>query len=263
MVSALRVIGTDKKAPIPLDGGSRMYADNALCEAAMPPETTVDGMVARIRDVILQMKAKIGDDFSLVAQASHVFDKEEMEDKNLWEVGCTPSFNAWTETQNLVIPFEDTMRTGSFHIHLGDDMLKGKLEENDNKALAIKMMDSYLGCASVLFDKDPTSLERRRYYGRAGEFRSTPYGIEYRVLGNWALRSPETTKLCFDLALHSLSVLHDGFAESTLERVGDTPIRAINTGNKDLCVAILKRARTPDDLWKRIFAKYDNKEAWL
>lgn len=48
-------------------------------------------------------------------------------------------------------------------------------------------MDIYLGLPSVLIDSDS---ERRKLYGKAGSFRTTPYGLEYRVLGGYMMSSP-------------------------------------------------------------------------
>lgn len=276
MASAPRVIGAYKDNPVSLDRGVKMYADNALAEASMPPEETVGGMVNRIRDVIMQMSGRIGKDFSLVAQSSHFFHKEELGEEKLWEVGCNPNFNAYLRCQNEPIPFTDTMRTGSFHLHLGHDALayrgSGKytqtedLQTNPNKVLAIKLLDIYLGCASVLFDKDQTSGARRKYYGMAGEFRPTPYGVEYRVLGNWALRSPETTRLCFDLALRALDALDSDIADVIVESIGEEdPQLAINSGDVEMASEVLLKTDLEDKLHMRVFEDYKNDnmmEAW-
>jgi len=48
----------------------------------------------------------------------------------------------------------------------------------------IKALDAYLGLPSVLFEKDGM---RRTLYGKAGAYRPTPYGVEYRVLSNFWL----------------------------------------------------------------------------
>jgi hypothetical protein len=265
MVSALKVLGVDKHKPILLDRGVKVYADNALAEASMPPEESVDGIVSRTGDAIRQLKSKIGREYDLVAAAAHVFDKREMGSKKLWEIGCNPNFNAYTRQQNIPQQFNDTMRTGSFHIHIGDDSLRGEIGKNPNKETIIKVLDIYLGCASVIFDKDDTALRRRKYYGKAGEFRPTPYGVEYRVLGNWSLRSQETTKLCFDLALYALSHIHDGTGQAVCEAVGENdPQEAINENNPLVASDVLLKAATPDHFLDRIFKVYKNKEMnWL
>lgn len=47
----------------------------------------------------------------------------------------------------------------------------------------------YLGVPSVLKDND---TKRRSLYGKAGCFRLTPYGLEYRVLSSYFLSSKAT-----------------------------------------------------------------------
>lgn len=47
----------------------------------------------------------------------------------------------------------------------------------------------YLGVPSVLKDDD---TKRRSLYGKAGCFRLTPYGLEYRVLSSYFLSSKAT-----------------------------------------------------------------------
>lgn len=282
MVSALRVLGVDKKTPIELEGGARMYADNALIEASMPPEDSVNGMVLRMRDTLTKMSDRIGPSYGLSAHSSEFYDQQELEDARLlpvhqpteedkqrghWAVGCNPNWDAYRRKENEIRKFTDTMRTGSFHIHLGHEMFAGELHANPKpKEILVKVLDIYLGCASVIFDRDPTAAARRRYYGRAGEFRSTPYGIEYRVLGNWSLRSPITTRLCFELAEYSVGVVVSGSGQELVEAIGSRdPQVAINENNPGLAKEILLKAATPESFMDRIFRKYRNNnlmEAW-
>lgn len=53
-------------------------------------------------------------------------------------------------------------------------------------------MDAFLGLPSVIKDKDK---KRRSLYGKAGCFRITDYGVEYRVLSSAMMSS--TAKLSF------------------------------------------------------------------
>lgn len=50
-------------------------------------------------------------------------------------------------------------------------------------------MDAYLGVPSVLRDPD---TKRRSLYGKAGCFRLTPYGCEYRTLSSAMMKDVET-----------------------------------------------------------------------
>ncbi len=106
--------------------------------------------------------------------------------------------------------------------------LKSKIE-------AIKMLDLYLGLPSVLFDRDDTSILRRTLYGKAGEFRPTEYGIEYRVLGPYVANSPRLIRLAFDLVEHTMHLIGEGEAEKCLKLLPQPKvIEAINTVNKKM-----------------------------
>src|SRR5690606_33440357 len=75
-------------------------------------------------------------------------------------------------------------RYAGFHIHLGyetDSLL--------NTVELIKALDLFVGVPSVIFDEDKT--DRRKQYGKAGEFRMTTYGCEYRVLGSYIMNSKD------------------------------------------------------------------------
>lgn len=259
IVNALDVIGRDKNDPVKLECGEKYYADNALFEFSVKPSDTTMGMVQNLQQVIREAAFRLPE-HKLVAQSSHVFDKDDLKNPSSWLIGCTPSFNAWTEQVNQPGKFESGLRTGSFHIHIGMDNLK-KLGD---KLLAVKMLDIHLGCASVIFDQDPSVKARRQLYGKAGEFRPTPYGIEYRVLGNWALGNKALTTFIFDFVSWILLESKEKSQEivSTVSR--EDVFRAINEVDAAAAVRVLKQARLPDRIMDTISKNYTHNfnEAW-
>jgi hypothetical protein len=70
----------------------------------------------------------------------------------------------------------------------------------------IRLMDIFVGMASVPFDQDPLQVERRKHYGRAGEFRIKPYGIEYRTLSNFWLSHYVYVSMVYGLARQAISI---------------------------------------------------------
>ena len=62
----------------------------------------------------------------------------------------------------------------------------------DTSLALVKYMDAFLGIPSVVKDKDK---KRRSLYGKAGCFRLTDYGVEYRVLSSTLMSS--SSKLFF------------------------------------------------------------------
>src|SRR5690606_38791590 len=61
-------------------------------------------------------------------------------------------------------------------------------------------LDLVVGIPSVLMDRDPSNIERRKLYGRAGEYRLPAHGFEYRTPSNFWLTSYPLMSLVFGLA---------------------------------------------------------------
>jgi hypothetical protein len=115
------------------------------------------------------------------------------DDRRYVQFGCTPSLNVYSdetfpEVESDTIPF----RSAGGHIHF--------THTKDNIKEVVKGLDRILGVLCVsLFQKydDP---RRRILYGRAGEYRKTSYGLEYRVLSNAWLCNPIVTNMVYELA---------------------------------------------------------------
>ncbi len=264
IVSSIPILKRDKHNPITLDGGVKLYADNVLCEFSFPPSESVDEMLNRMKDAFARIQDHLGDKYQLIARAAHTYLDSEMEPSfgvNPREIGCTPSIDVYRE--EIVAPnaFPDNMRTGSFHIHLGNaDYAKdngGHLLTFKGRHAAIRLMDIFVGCGSVIFDKDPTSAIRRTIYGAAGNFRMTPYGAEYRPLSPGPLASREMTKLCLDLTDHVLSHIKAGTEQDVIARVNESDVKtAINTCDAALATDVLTKAGLPSDLMARVQQTY-------
>lgn len=254
IVSSIPVLKRDKHDPIDLGDGARMYADNVLVETSFPPSTTKEGFVESIRSVLRRMQGNLGNNYRLVPQASHIYDSEELQDDKAKESGCNDNFHVYEGTKGPPPKFTNGLRTGSFHIHIGHE----NLLDFDNKDRAIKMLDIFLGCGSVIFDRDETSAARRALYGKAGEFRPTKYGIEYRVLGNFALRSPKTTELVVDLVARSIGHVLDGTADGVIASIPqEDVVNAINSNMKGMAKSVLLRAGIEKDLFDRVTKTYE------
>jgi len=143
--------------------------------------------------------------------------------------GCMPDFNAYSGTQNT--PEMDAsrhlFRYAGGHIHIGissgyaqkgtKEYVIAKTEEGHIKI--IKLIDYLVGLMLIMLDKGPAANRRRTKYGKAGCFRPTPYGIEYRTPSCWWLKSPIGQSLMFGLARTAwnlcISGLEDKFKELT------------------------------------------------
>lgn len=134
-------------------------------------------------------------------------------------LGCNRSFNVYGDEPVIPDGREMLMRSAAGHIHLGNlNSLKqgGALEP----AKLIPVLDLMVGIPGVLLDRDPAQAERRQFYGRAGEFRTPPHGVEYRTLSNFWLRHNRLSSLMFAQAKNACnllftSTLRDGYGGYT------------------------------------------------
>jgi hypothetical protein len=108
----------------------------------------------------------------------------------------------------------------------------------------IYLLDILVGNTGVLLDRNPLSAERRKVYGRAGEFRLTNYGVEYRVLSNFWLKSYTVYSLMFALARFAVCILindkdndNTAFYDAIISKVDPVEIEtAINKNDFDLAM---------------------------
>lgn len=149
------------------------------------------------------------------------------------QFGCNPSKSAygepWMQYDGRTVPF----RTAGGHIHLATRE-KGY---TDNVAIA-KNLDRFLGVIGVSMYRYWDVPERRELYGKAGEYRDTPYGIEYRTLSNAWLHSPWLMHFTFELARYGIGLCAEW------EATEDEVRKCINTCDKDMAVNILARNMT-------------------
>lgn len=144
--------------------------------------------------------------------------------------GCNPTENAHEKRFKRVTGLRERFRAAGGHIHvsLGSN-LKGK------EASIVQLMDLIVGNTCVLIDRDPINARRRVNYGRAGEYRVKPYGIEYRVLSNFWLKHYTLWSMASGLVRNTLALYKAGYSNKLLKLVNIDEVReAINKNNYEL-----------------------------
>jgi hypothetical protein len=185
------------------------------------------------------------------------------------QLGCQPSMNIYEPDAKLGIdPVTYKWRSAGGHIHIGHglragDPLISRLSD------IVPLLDVLVGNTSVLIDRDPLASQRRKVYGRAGEFRLPNYGLEYRTLSNFWLRAPQLHSLIFELArlafqtavnstprpvwdnsaypptMTSLTQPEKNFAGELMSCVNISEVReAIDSSNFDLALANFSKIRS-------------------
>ena len=205
-----RVLGTKHK-PFKVPYGA-VQVDGTALEFNIDPGSNADEFVHHINSVRTTL-ANMVPGYNVVAEPVARFDAEYF----TWEVpsaaqslGCDPDYNGWTSEQNpRPDPAGEPMRTASGHVHIG---WTENMDINDHNFFEhccriARQMDYYLGIHSLLWDKDGT---RRQLYGKAGAFRPKPYGMEYRVLSNRWLESPELIRWVYNTVQAGMA---DAFAD--------------------------------------------------
>lgn len=143
----------------------------------------------------------------------------------------------------------DTISTN----HMSATLLWGLI----NQERIIKMFDAYIGLVSVLLDND-TQKNRRKIYGKAGDYREKPYGLEYRTLSNFYLFDRQSIFLLFGLGIKGLYYIHDDRVMSVIEELSIAIQNAINYGDKELAQDLLKEI-TKQKAWT-LYSPYKVKD---
>lgn len=153
-------------------------------------------------------------------------------------LGCQPSENVYGVRPITVDAKEYRKRSAGGHAHFG---LTGNRALFNARINVISHLDIFLGNFAVLLDRDPGVAERRENYGRAGEYRIQPHGIEYRTPSNFWLRHYVLMDFVYGMAGVAFSLINHDLKNDTdiegelVQTVNiENVIQAINTSDFEL-----------------------------
>lgn len=205
------LVGGTKDKPIPLEPvtkggkplrkGFAVQEDNVMVEFNIPPAGSADAFSNNIETALSSVRALLRKKhgwLELDDQCARMFPYRLLSGKNEAQAkmfGCSADYDGH-EMGRTVPPLhaeeldaeDGTWRFAGGHIHLGyvpPTMERGEFPIPDH--IVAQFCDLYLGLPSVSEDKQGL---RREKYGKAGRFRTTPYGIEYRTLSNFWVLDP-------------------------------------------------------------------------
>ncbi len=250
LVSAIPFIKGTKEQPALLEGGGNMQRDNVAVEFATPPVCGRTNFISVIRRTMMEVMNKLPSGHEIVAESSAYFDEKELEHEEAQRFGCDPDFCAWCVKQNdPPVGPKPTFRSCGGHIHVGyiKDSGNDFLLDFEGKLLTVRSMDLFHGIISVILDNAAESIERRNLYGKAGSHRPTDYGIEYRALSNYWMKSPFLAALMYSLTEDVLHLIRQGKAEPLIKNVtGDVIQDVINSGKESDAADIMQNIILPN-----------------
>ncbi len=234
-VPSFMVMGGSKEAPLPItDEGHAIQCDNVMVEYNIPPSDNADDFVKHNLFVQDYLKDKIatpnGLELKLIASAR--FNPENLKDFKALEMGCSPDYNAWNGNVNMISDelIKSNLRTAGGHISVGYE----GANYNSNMKL-IKFLDLFVSIPLIFMEPDS---ERKQLYGKAGAFRHTHFGVEYRVTSNYVYSSEEMLRWVYGAVEQAVENYNQ-----KLNITGDTNdiIDAINDKNKTKATALLSK----------------------
>lgn len=235
VISSVGKIPGEKGNPYVADdmpAGFGLETDNILAEFNIPPVSDLVSFVNNIeymKEYIDKFVKNLDPDYGILCAASKTVDKSQLQSPQAQLFGCDVDYNAYTEAPNPKPEGSKTnLRSAGFHIHIGYEN-----PNIDTSVLLVKYLDMYLGVPSVIYDKDK---RRRSLYGKAGCFRLTSYGVEYRVLSSAMMKDVDTLQFVWKQVQKALAAASRGTNLVDSEYV----IKAINESDADLAQRIIK-----------------------
>jgi hypothetical protein len=239
IIRAFDVIFGDKNHPTPTAHGSVQW-DNVMAEFNTKPASTVEEFISNHRLVIQDLQ-------DVVPMATFSFkpsmrlSSKILDDVRARSAGCSPDYNAWKSSSserlsiNQVAGYTSSnLRVAGGHVHLSFE----QADEDpffENRLKMVKALDVSLGLPSVLYDNTIESMNRKKFYGKAGSFRpqdrifNSYNGIEYRVLSNFWVGDENLMRYIFNNIQTTVNNLEEisSFAIGNKEEVQ----KAINTND--------------------------------
>lgn len=247
------IIGAEKFLPkAGLDtGAGKVIIDGVQAELNPAPSycreilsSTLKTCFRQLQASLQQRGAGISCDFSRTIEISKENLMELAEESR--KFGCAPSYNTEKDKTGLKIskidPTEYRVRAAGGHIHLGHNGNSSAILACTKRAeQTVELLDIICGNTCVLIDRDTGNIERRKVYGKAGEYRLPKHGLEYRTLSNFWLISYPVMSLVFGLArlafVMSMDTNYKEIHNEFTSKVKSKNIRdAINNNDFDLAM---------------------------
>jgi len=208
------VIGSEKVIPPSLGGVDAVVRDGVQIELHPYARNYPSGVVGGIGTIFHNLKLLLDKTPEITVCFKPVVEVSEEELESLSDesriLGCKPSQNIYGFKSPDVDGKIFKIRSAAGHVHLGLEG-SGIYDPDlgiDFRTRLVPAFDIVLGNICVMMDTDPAQRVRRKLYGRPGEYRLPNYGLEYRTLSNFWLRSPALAEFVLGMANVIVGILH-------------------------------------------------------
>lgn len=154
------------------------------------------------------------------------------------QFGCAPSKNTGGESKIAITDASKYMkRSAGGHLHFGGRNDAEVMAVLRNPEVLVPILDIIVGNTCVLLDRDSGNIERRKVYGKAGEYRTPSHGLEYRTLSNFWLKDYVVLSFVFGIARQAILAVADGHAKEFMDAVNmKDVVNAINNNDYELAL---------------------------
>lgn len=239
IVSAIGLIPGTKEEPsqIPtLTEGHCLQTDNVMVEFTLPPTNKAEELYKSIQDCIEYVNNVIPHNLECTIESSAILDKKYLDNEQAQTFGCSPDFNAWLDgAVNKSPSAKDVkMRTAGGHVAISYN------HDYDIETLFkfVKALDITLSLPSVLLDPDK---RRKEMYGKAGAFRITKFGLEYRSLSNFWIKDLELVKFVFEGVKKAINLVNEGKVDNLSDEEQLQIQSAINFADENLAYQLIHK----------------------
>jgi hypothetical protein len=245
-VAGIPYVKGTKHEPQMLPNGSNLQRDNVAVEVGVKVAKSAEEFAKNVLTAIHDMTTVLPDNLEVHIIPSTNFPRKELRWDEAKEFGCDPDFDAWRDGEENHIDNtcaeRSTFRSCGGHLHIG--YIKGSglefLLDDKGKREVIKAHDLNHGIYATIVDNSQAAIDRRKLYGKAGCYRPTVYGVEYRTLSNFWCQSPNHIMLMHKLTAEALFMVKDNKLTGLLDRVGRIKLQdIINKGDKGAAEEIL------------------------
>ncbi len=224
-VPAWGLIPGTKEDPHYVDHGA-VQVDGFALEINIEPADNADDFAMHTTALLEQLERLLvsqrGEGYKLSITPSMNFSHYRWEDlpDEAMEVGCVPDYNAYTEGVNMNNPSFDRdfamhelggviTRHAGGHGHVSWTKDQEPLDVAHFSSCCMLARQYDIGVSIPALEAENKGGSRIHSYGKAGNFRPKPYGIEYRTPSNWWLKDPISMKLFFNQLVRSFDMLVD------------------------------------------------------